>query len=201
MVNGRRRTRSFATRTDVRSRSWMQPESRCRITSAIPRRMRAALSNPSEALSVISMHNCGWVFVQATVAILILVGFESVTSMGGEAKNAKRDVPIAVIVSLLVQGCFVTCSSISRQIISSTAAIRWRARRLGGADRRHDDRGRRCFVRRGPRTHLHAGGGVHGVSGADRHHALLHEHRSARHLRDGQGQEVPEHSACCTPRT
>jgi amino acid transporter len=46
------------------------------------------------------------VFVQATVAILILVGFESVTAMGGEAKNAKRDVPIAVIVSLLVQGMF-----------------------------------------------------------------------------------------------
>lgn len=56
--------------------------------------------------SVIGIHNFGWMFVQATVAILILVGFESVTSMGGEAKNAKRDVPIAVIVSLLVQGCF-----------------------------------------------------------------------------------------------
>jgi len=41
-----------------------------------------------------------------TVAILILVGFESVTAMGGEAKNAKRDVPIAVITSLLVQGAF-----------------------------------------------------------------------------------------------
>src|SRR5438270_4773618 len=26
--------------------------------------------------------------------------------MGGEAKNAKRDVPIAVVTSLLVQGCF-----------------------------------------------------------------------------------------------
>ena len=39
--------------------------------------------------------------MQATVAILILVGFESVTAMGGEAKNARRDVPIAVIVSLL----------------------------------------------------------------------------------------------------
>jgi len=52
------------------------------------------------------MHNFGWMFIQATVAILILVGFESVTSMGGEAKNAKRDVPIAVIVSLLVQGAF-----------------------------------------------------------------------------------------------
>ena len=45
-------------------------------------------------------------FVQATVAILILVGFESVTAMGGEAKNAKRDIPIAVITSLLVQGAF-----------------------------------------------------------------------------------------------
>ncbi len=56
--------------------------------------------------SVIKAHNWGWVFVQATVAILILVGFESVTAMGGEAKNAKRDVPIAVITSLLVQGAF-----------------------------------------------------------------------------------------------
>jgi len=59
-----------------------------------------------DAVSVISAHNLGWVFVQATVAILILVGFESVTAMGGEAKNPKRDVPIAVVTSLLVQGAF-----------------------------------------------------------------------------------------------
>ena len=58
------------------------------------------------AKSVVGIHKIGWAFVQATVAILILVGFESVTSLGGEAKNAKRDVPIAVIVSLLVQGVF-----------------------------------------------------------------------------------------------
>ena len=63
------------------------------------------LSHPT-AGSVISVHNFGWMFVQANLAILILVGFESVTSMGGEAKNAKRDIPIAVITSLLVQGCF-----------------------------------------------------------------------------------------------
>ena len=63
------------------------------------------LSHPKGA-SVIGAHNWGWVFVQATVAILILVGFESVTAMGGEARNAKRDVPIAVLVSLLVQGMF-----------------------------------------------------------------------------------------------
>ena len=65
----------------------------------------AFVSHPT-ASSVVRMHNFGWMFVQATIAILILVGFESVTSMGGEAKNAKRDVPIAVITSLLVQGCF-----------------------------------------------------------------------------------------------
>jgi amino acid transporter len=63
------------------------------------------LSHPT-AGSVVGIHNFSWMFVQATVAILILVGFESVTSMGGEAKNPTRDVPIAVIVSLLVQGCF-----------------------------------------------------------------------------------------------
>jgi APA family basic amino acid/polyamine antiporter len=63
------------------------------------------ISHPT-AGSVIRMHNFGWMFAQACIAILILVGFESVTSMGGEAKNAKRDVPIAVVTSLLVQGCF-----------------------------------------------------------------------------------------------
>jgi len=62
-------------------------------------------SHPS-AGSVVGIHNMGWLLVQATIAILILVGFESVTSMGGEARNAKRDIPIAVIVSLLVQGVF-----------------------------------------------------------------------------------------------
>ncbi len=63
------------------------------------------LSHP-EPSSVVGIHNFAWMFIQATVAILILVGFESVTSMGGEAKNPKRDVPIAVVTSLLVQGAF-----------------------------------------------------------------------------------------------
>jgi amino acid transporter len=58
----------------------------------------------SSAASAVSPHNFSWVFIQATVAILILVGFESVTSMGGEAKNPTKHIPIAVIASLLVQG-------------------------------------------------------------------------------------------------
>jgi amino acid transporter len=63
------------------------------------------LTHPN-AKSVIGIHSVAWAFIQATVAILILVGFESVTAMSGEAKNPKRDVPIAVITSLLVQGAF-----------------------------------------------------------------------------------------------
>src|SRR5208283_2106883 len=61
------------------------------------------LSHPNAA-SVIAPHKFSWVFIQATVAILILVGFESVTSMGGEAKNPTKHIPIAVIASLLIQG-------------------------------------------------------------------------------------------------
>ncbi len=58
----------------------------------------------TSALSVVVPHNLNWMFIQATVAILILVGFESVTAMGGEAKNPTKHIPIAVIASLLIQG-------------------------------------------------------------------------------------------------
>jgi len=58
------------------------------------------------AASVVSPHSFNFIFIQACIAILILVGFESVTAMGEEARNAKRDVPRAVLLSLVVQGCF-----------------------------------------------------------------------------------------------
>jgi amino acid transporter len=61
------------------------------------------LTHPNAA-SVIAPHKLSYMFIQATVAILILVGFESVTSMGGEAKNPTKHIPIAVISSLLIQG-------------------------------------------------------------------------------------------------
>jgi amino acid transporter len=41
---------------------------------------------------------------QSTIAILILVGFESSTSLAGEAINPKRDIPRGVILSLIIQG-------------------------------------------------------------------------------------------------
>src|SRR5215813_7582291 len=58
----------------------------------------------NSASSVVSPHNFNYMFIQACIAILILVGFESVTSMGEEAKDPKRHIPKAVILSLLIQG-------------------------------------------------------------------------------------------------
>jgi basic amino acid/polyamine antiporter, APA family len=60
----------------------------------------------ASAASVTAPHNFSWIFIQACVAILILVGFESVTSMGEEAKNPKKDIPRAVLLSLAIQGAF-----------------------------------------------------------------------------------------------
>jgi amino acid transporter len=54
--------------------------------------------------SVIAPHGFSFFFIQACVAILILVGFESCTALGEEAKNAKRDIPRAVLLSLVIQG-------------------------------------------------------------------------------------------------
>jgi amino acid transporter len=66
-------------------------------------------NNPSfnyhpTAKSVIAPHKFSYTFIQACIAILILVGFESVTSMGEEAKNPKKDLPWAIILSLTIQG-------------------------------------------------------------------------------------------------
>ncbi len=68
-----------------------------------------ANGNPSfnfhpTARSVVAPHGFNFIFIQACIAILILVGFESVTAMGEEARHPSRDVPRAVLLSLAIQG-------------------------------------------------------------------------------------------------
>jgi len=58
------------------------------------------------AKSVIYWHSPMFVIIQGCIAILCLVGFESVSSMGEEAKNPKKHIPIAIVASLLIQGGF-----------------------------------------------------------------------------------------------
>ena len=55
-------------------------------------------------ISVIAPHNFTNVLFQSTIAILLLVGFESVTALGAEAINPKRDIRRGVLLSLTIQG-------------------------------------------------------------------------------------------------
>jgi amino acid transporter len=58
------------------------------------------------AKSVLHWHSGQFIIIQACIAILCLVGFESVSSMGEEALNPKKHIPIAIVASLLIQGGF-----------------------------------------------------------------------------------------------
>src|SRR5207302_5426931 len=60
-----------------------------------------ARANP---FSVVLPHNITNVLMQGTIAILLLVGFESVTALGAEAINPKKDVRRAILLSLAIQG-------------------------------------------------------------------------------------------------
>jgi amino acid transporter len=58
----------------------------------------------SGPLSVVLPHSITNVLFQGTIAILLLVGFESVTALGAEAINPKKDVRRAILLSLAIQG-------------------------------------------------------------------------------------------------
>jgi amino acid transporter len=58
------------------------------------------------AWDVVKPHSVTGVLIQSTLAILILVGFESCTAFAAETKDPKRNIPRAVILSLVIQGLF-----------------------------------------------------------------------------------------------
>jgi basic amino acid/polyamine antiporter, APA family len=53
---------------------------------------------------VVMPHSLTGVLIQSTLAILILVGFESCTAFAAETKDPKKNIPRAVILSLVIQG-------------------------------------------------------------------------------------------------
>ncbi|HEY0755591.1 MAG TPA: APC family permease [Ktedonobacteraceae bacterium] len=55
------------------------------------------------ALSVIIPHDVGGLIFQSTIAILLVVGFESATALAAETKNPGRDIPRGVLLSLVIQ--------------------------------------------------------------------------------------------------
>jgi APA family basic amino acid/polyamine antiporter len=64
------------------------------------------------------------VLLQATIASLMLVGFESATAFGAEARNPRRDVPRAVILALAVQGLLVYLLQYFAANIALSGALR-----------------------------------------------------------------------------
>jgi basic amino acid/polyamine antiporter, APA family len=58
----------------------------------------------STAFAVMLPHNVMNLLFQSTVAILLLVGFESITALGAESKDPKRDIRRGVLLSLVIQG-------------------------------------------------------------------------------------------------
>lgn len=60
----------------------------------------------SGAFDVIRPHSLQGVLIQSTLAILILVGFESCTALAAETKNPEKTIPWAIILSLVIQGLF-----------------------------------------------------------------------------------------------
>jgi amino acid transporter len=58
----------------------------------------------SGGFDIIKFHSIKAVLVQSTIAILILVGFESATAMSAETKEPSKNIPKAIIIALFVQG-------------------------------------------------------------------------------------------------
>jgi amino acid transporter len=81
------------------------------------------------ARAVVVPHSFMHVLYQSTIAILLLVGFESVTALGAEAKNPEKDIRRGVLISLIIQGgfCyllqyFAANFAVGAATLSSTAA-------------------------------------------------------------------------------
>jgi APA family basic amino acid/polyamine antiporter len=113
---------------------------------------------PRRPSAVVLPHNFTNVLFQGTIAILLLVGFESVTALGAEAINPKRDVRRAVLLSLAIQG-------------GSRLPDRVRLGQLPRQQQHHRD-GR-------DRRHGHGGYGAAAAPRADRRHGPVHRRQDA----------------------
>jgi amino acid transporter len=80
-----------------------------------------ALANAGK---VVIPHSLIHVIYQSTVAILLLVGFESVTALGAEAINPDKDIKKGILLSLIIQGgiCYLIEYFSANFAVSSTTA-------------------------------------------------------------------------------
>jgi amino acid transporter len=98
------------------------------ILAIVYRVAHPGLAYAASVPSILSPHNFTNVIFQSTIAILLLVGFESVTAFGSEAINPKKDIRRAILLSLVIQGVFAYLFEyfaanyfVSTQLVSTTA--------------------------------------------------------------------------------
>ena len=144
------------------------------------------------------------VLYQSTIAILLLVGFESVTALGAEAINPEKDIRRGILLSLIIQGgiCYLfeyfAANFVVGQDHGGDRQPGWR--RTGYAATRRsgtpapigtmlDQVGN--IAGSGSGTTISLIVAAHRADRPDRHHAGLPQHRRAGHLRHGPGQEMP----------
>ena len=119
----------------------------------IRRRWSRRSSTTPAAKSVVAPHAFSYMVIQACIAILILVGFESVTSMGEEAKNPKTRHPASrPPVAAHPGGVLLSVRVLCRELLHEQRLPDQQRARIRGADRRHDDhrRARGCSAVRPP---------------------------------------------------
>jgi nitrogen regulatory protein PII/L-asparagine transporter-like permease len=75
-------------------------------------------------------HSLNGILIQSTIAILILVGFESCTALAAETKEPSKTIPKAIIISLIVQGLiaylleyFCAGAMISEKLVNVTGTV------------------------------------------------------------------------------
>jgi APA family basic amino acid/polyamine antiporter len=74
------------------------------VMAIVFRHTHATLAFAMSPSTIVIPHNLMNMVYQSTIAILLLVGFESVTAYGAEAIRPKKDIRKAILLSLLIQG-------------------------------------------------------------------------------------------------
>jgi len=108
---------------------WSDPAS----ASTLPSGVAGAITHNqwafSSAWDVIKPHSLNGVLIQSTLAILILVGFESATALSAETKEPEKNIPKAILLALFVQGVlaylleyFATGYAISDHLVNVSVA-------------------------------------------------------------------------------
>src|SRR6266849_3833972 len=79
----------------------------------------------SSAIHIVLPHNLLYVLYQSTIAILLLVGFESVTALGAEALRPEKDIKRGILLSLIIQGgiCYLIEYFSANFVTGNTTAV------------------------------------------------------------------------------